>query len=158
AQVQASYPPSVVWRFTLESLALLAWRLPLGVLGTVLNAPPFWLVGVIARRFSTGPDSDATYKLLPSIFLYPLTWLAQAAAAAAFLGSWWGLLAFFLGPIGGFFAIRLHQRADIFLRHARAFLLWRGGSRRLLELRERRRALLGSVERLAARYRGEPPS
>lgn len=164
AQVASEYPPSTVLRFTLRSLFLVLVRMPLGAVGTVLNYLPYRLAGVMARRWSTGPDTDSTYKVFPSLISYPINWLLMAALVG--LGVRWGLDApplaailaglgaLVLGPLSGLSAIRFHQRLDLFLDQARAFLLLRTGRRGVVRLREQRQRVLDAIEGLVRTYLG----
>lgn len=159
-QVASRYPPSQVVGFVLESLALILLRLPLGAVGTVLNALPYTAAGWFADWKSPSRDVDATYKLLASLLFFPLTWLAWSAAAFATAtfgatnvtvgDAWlWALGVLLLGPFTGYFALRFHQRRGLFLRQTRAFLRLRFGGREIEELRRLRRRVRSAVSELA---------
>ena len=63
-------------------LALLAVLLPpVLVLGFVVNAPPFALLNLAARRLAGADKDTATVKILGGVVLYPLAWLTAAAVA-----------------------------------------------------------------------------
>lgn len=140
-------------RFLGKSLWLLAILLPLGLLGTLLNVIPFQLTGLIAKRISATPDTDATYKLFPSLVLYPATWILEGLLIGWWLGPWYGVATTLLGPISGRIAIYFHQRSEYFARQARAFLLLRSGWRDLEHLQQLRRDVLERIEALVERYR-----
>ena len=146
--VIADYPPPVVFRFTIETLNELLARLPLGVIGTVLNFVPFWACDLASRR-APKPDEISTYKIVAALFFYPLTWLLEGVLVGWLLSPAWGVAAALLGPLSGYFAIRLQQHMGSFIRHARAFLFFRAPSARMASLRERRSALLEDMRRLA---------
>jgi 1-acyl-sn-glycerol-3-phosphate acyltransferase len=157
AQVAASYPPSGVLRFVLKSLGLLLVRMPLAVVGTVLNFLPYRVVGRLAERGDRERDVVATYKVIGSMIFYPLTWLVIAIAAGVLWGLWAALGAAVLGPLSALVALRFHERRDYFLRQARAFLLLTSGRRSIGELRRRRGEVLRRVEELAELYRDGVP-
>ncbi|MEM8998502.1 MAG: hypothetical protein AAGF23_27195, partial [Acidobacteriota bacterium] len=149
-QVAAAYPPPVVWRFTVRTLGRLLWQFPLGVTGTVLGVLPFTASDLVARR-SPEPDTDSTYKIVAGMVFYPLFWLLQGIAAGLWLGPWWGVAVGLLGPVGGYYAVKMHQHGGAFLRHARAFVFFRGSGPRIRALRGRRGRILAAVEALAGR-------
>ncbi|MEM1178387.1 MAG: 1-acyl-sn-glycerol-3-phosphate acyltransferase [Acidobacteriota bacterium] len=147
-QVVAAYPQPVVLRFVGRTLRRLLWQLPLGLVGTVLGFLPFWVCDVASKR-SPEPDTDSTYKIVAGLIFYPLFWLLQGLALGWWLGPWWGVGAALLGPLGGYYAIKLHQSGGAFLRHARAFVFFRGSGPRIRALRERRDRILAAVQALA---------
>lgn len=153
AQVASRYPPSLVWRFLGKSLWLLLVLLPLGILGSVLNAIPFQLADRASRQLSKSPDTDATYKIFPALILYPLCWLLQGALIAWLAGPWSGVAVGLLGPISGRVAIYFRQRRDYFARHARAFLLLRSRRPDIEQLRHLRRDVAQRIEALVERHR-----
>ncbi|MDA8019661.1 MAG: lysophospholipid acyltransferase family protein [Thermoanaerobaculia bacterium] len=159
-QVASRYPRSQVIGFVLESLALLLLRFPLGAFGTLMNFLPYQAVGRFASWKSPSPDVDATYKLLASLVFFPLTWLAWSAAAfvaarATVGDAWlWAVAFLLLGPFTGYFALRLHQRRDLFWRQTRAFLRLRIGGRGVDEVRCLRRRVRKAVSELADEWNG----
>lgn len=154
-QVASSYPSRGVVLFALNSLLLLAVRLPLAVLGTVLSIVPYHAVAWAARRFGHNVDETATYKLFGSLVFYPLAWLGEALLAGSFWGARMGILVLVLAPICAFFALRFHQRRDHFLRESRAYLFLKSGRRAVAELRRRRGEILAGLEELARLYQDE---
>ena len=54
---------------------------PVLVLGFVVNAPPFALLNLAARRLAGADKDTATVKILGGVVLYPLAWLTAAAVA-----------------------------------------------------------------------------
>ena len=168
-QVAARYAPEKVWQFTLKSFLLICCRLPLGALGSVLNYLPYRLTGLIAKRLTDSPDVASTYKVFPALVLYPLTWVAWAVVGWAVATYGFGQTDFWLGvvlapailsagPISGYFAIQLHQRMDLFIEQARAFLLLRSSRKGILALKQRRMRLVARVGELADAYRRSGPS
>lgn len=158
-QVATSYPARQVVGFVVESLALILLRLPLGALGTLLNFLPYRAVGRFAKWKSPSPDVDATYKVLASLVFFPLMWLAWSAGAffaaksTGLHAGLWAAIVLLLGPFTGYFALRLHQRRDLFWRQARAFLLLQVGGRGTGELRRLRRRVRAAVSDLAEEWR-----
>ncbi len=168
-QVAARYTPEKIWQFTLKSLLLICFRLPLGALGSVIHYVPYRLTGLIASRLTDSPDVASTYKVFPALVLYPLNWIIWAVIGWASVfwvfgqtDFWTGAVLaatiFLVGPITGYFAIQLHQRTDLFLEQARAFLLLRSSQKRILALKQRRLGLVARVGELAEAYRRSGPS
>lgn len=157
-QVASRYPPWRVVRFVTESLGLLAMRLPLGLLGIVLNVLPYTLVAWIARRYGTTPDVVATYKLFASLLFYPVTWLLEGLAAGLLWGPWAGLAAAVVAPLSAYFGQRFLERRGLLRREARAFFLLHSGRRSMAALRQQRAAVLAAVRDLAAIYEEEEAS
>ncbi|MEM9557271.1 MAG: lysophospholipid acyltransferase family protein [Acidobacteriota bacterium] len=168
AQLASRYPAGLVVRFVLVSLFKIALWLPLGAVGTVLHTAPYLLVDAIARRFGTSPDVESTYKVFPSLVVYPLWWLALASLAGwlgaggwlkgGWLGGLWAALAtLLLAPLAGLAAVRLQQRFDHVVRQSRAFLVLRGvlGDRGVDALRRLRAELLAKVDRLVEIWRSD---
>jgi glycerol-3-phosphate O-acyltransferase/dihydroxyacetone phosphate acyltransferase len=144
------YPPRVVTRYALREGLSLGLGLPLAIWGLVNHAVPYQLTRLIVRALHPEPDTEATYKLLAGLVLFPVCWLAEGwlawrlgggAAAALFVASllptgffalaWWERLARVRRDAGGFF--ELLRRRDL---HAR--------------LLERRRAIMAELRALAA--------
>jgi hypothetical protein len=156
-QVAATYPLPPVLRFLRRTLATLVLRLPLALLGTALNALPYHVVSLVARRVR-GLDQKATWKLVGALVLYPLSWVAEAAAAGWAAGTTrWAVAAavLALAPASGWFALRFHDRRSRLLAEVRAFLLLRTRQRFAHELQARRRAVYQAVAELVDLYRGE---
>jgi hypothetical protein len=162
-QVAARYPLPGVARWLARTLAVLAGWLPLAVVGTALNLPPYLAVTAVARVFGRPEDQRATFKVLPALALYPLTWAAEAwgaarLAAALGAGGEWALAAALAtlaaGPLTGFAALAFHDRRRRLEAEARAFLTLRTRRRLAEELRRRREAVRRGVEELVELYRG----
>jgi 1-acyl-sn-glycerol-3-phosphate acyltransferase len=153
-QVAAAYPPSRVAGWVLRTLVLLLVQAPLAAAGTVVNYLPYRLVGLLAARFGRDADQQATWKLLPALVFYPLTWLALAIVVGLRAGWAWAAVAGLLAAVGGWVAVAFHERRIRLWREARAWLLLRRG-RLKDELRERRRAIAQSIADLVERL---PPS
>ena len=147
-EVAARYSRSYVWRSTLKALTVIAVRSPLGVIGTVMNVLPYRAVAWISRRLADSPDVVSTYKIFPSLVLFPLTWVAWATAAGWAWGWTGGLAALFLAPISGYFAVRFHQRLDLFIGRAKAFFTLRKPGTAIAHLADRRRLVLRQVAEL----------
>jgi hypothetical protein len=164
--VASTYPLPPVARFLRRSLGTLLVRLPLALVGTVLNAVPYQLVSLIGRNVH-GLDQKATWKLLPALVLYPLTWLAEAVAAGWWTARWsgtgwagWllGLGVLALGPLAGWQALRFHDRRSQLLHEAGAFLKLRTRRRFAAELRAEREDIRRRVAELVELYRRESES
>jgi 1-acyl-sn-glycerol-3-phosphate acyltransferase len=162
-QVAARYPLPGVARWLARTLVALAGWLPLAVIGTVLNLVPYLAVTAVARAFGNPEDQRATFKVLPALALYPLTWALEAWAAARLAaaagGEQWALAAALAtlaaGPLTGFAALAFHDRRRRLQAEAKAFLTLRTRRRLAAELRRRREAVRRGVGELAELYRRE---
>ena len=85
----------------------LAWHLPLGALGALLNYLPYRATGWVTRRFARTPDEPATYMVLAALLFFPAGWAINALVAALLGGAWVGLLVAALGPATGYAALDL---------------------------------------------------
>lgn len=154
-QVAAAYPVASVARFTLLTALRLAVLLPLAACGILLNWPTYRLVGGIAARATREPDITATYKVFGGIFLYPLTWVAEAAVGAWLAGTH-GAAAFFsllaAAPATGYFALRFDDRRARLWREARAYLVLRTRQRLAAEIKQARAGAAREVGALAGLY------
>jgi len=122
---------------------------PLAFLGALANFAPYQLVRRIARRVEHEPDQPASFKLLSSLVLYPLTWLALACLGGRLAGIGGGVALLLAGPICGWIAVRFSERAAGLVRGTRAWLALSRDPERFAELRSRRESLRLQVLELA---------
>ena len=99
------------------------------------------------------PNQIATYKLFPSLVLYPLAWIAAGLVAGRWLGALSGLAVALAAPLAGYVALRFHERREALWRETRAFLLLRSKRGPAAELGERRRAVQARIAVLVERWR-----
>lgn len=151
--VAAEYRPREIARFVARSLWLVLIRLPLGLVGMVINFLPFQAAALAAKWLTRSDDRAATHKVLASMVFYPLTWLSLAIALGWIWGLGAGILMLVLGPLAGGVALRLYLRSTLFWDRARAFLLLRSGRPDMAGLKQRRRAAVTAIERLVELYR-----
>jgi glycerol-3-phosphate O-acyltransferase/dihydroxyacetone phosphate acyltransferase len=145
------YAPSVVLRYVAREVVPLLLGLPLALLGLLLHAVPYQLVGLGVRLARPEPDVEATYKIAGGVVIYPLAWAVETWLAARLFGPWVATLLVLALVPSGFFALAWKARLEDVAREATAllhFLARRGLRARLLE---RRGALADELERLAAR-------
>ncbi len=155
-QVAARYPVPGVVRWLMRNVILQGLFLPLALVGMLFNWIPYRVAGWLARRVSQQPDQWATWKLFPSLVLYPIFWLLAAVLAFFRGGSpWWGAAALWVAPLTGWFAMRYQQRRGDWWQETRAFLLLKTRRRIAGELRQRRAAAYAAVSELAQRYLAE---
>ncbi|HEV8632024.1 MAG TPA: hypothetical protein VGV61_17045, partial [Thermoanaerobaculia bacterium] len=87
----------------------------------------------------------------------PLFWGGEALLAGWRWGGWAAMAVLFLGPIGGWAAVRFRDRLRWLRTEARAYLLLRGG-RLGTELRRRRDQVRDELLALAAELGEEAPA
>jgi 1-acyl-sn-glycerol-3-phosphate acyltransferase len=152
-QVGSLYPRTMVAAFVWRSIVRMGLSLPLAIIGTVLNWLPYRVCGAIADRYQDLPDVQATYKVFPAIFLYPLTWALEAVAAAMLLGSpWAAAVVAVVAPASGWVAALFHQRRERLTHETRAFLLLKSHRRLITDLRQRRQDLYDRISELVRLY------
>ncbi|HEY9286331.1 MAG TPA: lysophospholipid acyltransferase family protein, partial [Pyrinomonadaceae bacterium] len=94
---------------------------PLALAGALLHYPTYKLTGSLATRFSNkSDDMISTIKIVASMLLFPLTWLALALVGYA-LGGWAAAAVVLLvAPLAGWTAVRFSEKMDDFVGGARA--------------------------------------
>lgn len=144
------------WRtaaaFVGRTLARLLVASPVAVLGTALNVVPWLAVDAISRRVGEA-NQVATYKLFPSLLIYPSTWGLEALAAGHWLGCGAAAALALVAPPAGWVALRWHERREVLWRETRAFLVLRNRRRVAEELRARRAAVASAAGVLVERWR-----
>ena len=91
----------------------LALNLPVGLVGSLLNAIPYQLTGWVTRRFARTPDEPATYMLITALLAFPASWLAIGLVATFVAGPMAGALFASLAPITGASALRLREAGRV---------------------------------------------
>jgi len=158
AQVTADYSIRPALRFALRTLARILVAAPVALLGTLLNVLPYFVVGLIAGRVRDEPNQIATYKLFPSLVVYPTAWVVEGVAAGLWLGALSGIALALAAPLAGYVALRFHERREALWRETRAFLLLRSRRGPAAELLERRREVERCFAVLIERWRATQPS
>lgn len=151
-QVASEYPPTLVARFLLRAALDLLLLLPAGLLGAVLHWLPYKIPRWTVRLLPLDRDQHASYKLMISLFLFPVFW-GLGAYWLWRLGGW-GIAAPFLvaAPLCGYVALRLKERLERLVDEARAYLVLRGEGSPARRLKARRGAVLESLRRLVETY------
>ncbi|HJQ35217.1 MAG TPA: lysophospholipid acyltransferase family protein [Pyrinomonadaceae bacterium] len=125
-------------------VAVFVLLLPAALAGAVLHYPAYKLAGVLATRFAREYDDVlSTFKIAAALLFFPLTWGVLAFVLYRVAG-WWGLFAALVcAPLSGLVALRTREEFGRFAAGTRAalfFLRQRSFFRRLLEERRRIRA------------------
>jgi 1-acyl-sn-glycerol-3-phosphate acyltransferase len=128
---------------------------PLAAVGFFLHYPAYRLTGALATRLSRASDDVvSTIKIVASMLLFPLTWIALASAAGWWAG-WWGVLfALAVAPLCGWIAVWFAEQLDGFVGGARAlrfYLTRRWFFKELLAERRRLREEIAALGEEAAR-------
>ncbi|MEN8185110.1 MAG: 1-acyl-sn-glycerol-3-phosphate acyltransferase [Myxococcota bacterium] len=144
----AAYPWTKVALYVSDRLPVVVAVFPAAALGTLLNWVPYRLAGVVASRVERSPDLPATFKLMTSLVLFPLTWILEVALVGGALGFWPGVLMAVAAPVSGGFALLFHERHESFWSELRAWAVLRLRRGRVAEVRARRRALREEVSAL----------
>jgi 1-acyl-sn-glycerol-3-phosphate acyltransferase len=126
--------------------------LPIFAYGAIVNALPYFLPRVIARRVARKETDYATARLLASVVAFPLFWGLETWIVWSALGVAWGLLFLVSLPVSGLLAYRYLGgvgRLRSQLRFGLLALRQRPAAGRLLEAR---RAIIAELERAQADY------
>lgn len=143
------YRAGAVWRFTLREGAALIGALPLALWGSLVHFVPYQVAGAAARALRPEPDVEATYKIVASVLLYPLAWLAEAWIAWR-LGGAPLVVVFVLALLpSGFLALTWRERLARFATEARAFARFVLDRDLDAQLAARRDALVAELRELA---------
>jgi 1-acyl-sn-glycerol-3-phosphate acyltransferase len=151
-QIGSVYPKLMVSAFAWRSAVRLLLLLPLALIGTLLNWLPYRVCGAIADRFEHLPDVQATYKVFPAIFLYPLTWTIEIVAAWLIGGTPAAAVIAVLAPTTGWIAAVFNQRRQRLALETRAYLLLRSHRKLVLDLKQRRQELWDRISELVDLY------
>jgi len=131
-------------KLLLRSLTMLA-LLPLAIPGALLHLPVGWIAATVGERFSYEQDDIATLKVLATIFLLPLLYLAVALLVGINFGPWWALLAIVSLSFSFLASVRLLEaEAGLFLSMVSVLRLTRLG-RDVDDLRETRADLVRKI-------------
>jgi glycerol-3-phosphate O-acyltransferase / dihydroxyacetone phosphate acyltransferase len=139
--VTANYPWPYVAGYASDRVVSLVGRLPFAILGYLLNAIPYHVVGRIAALVEHEGDQPATFKLLAGFFLFPITWAIEAALAAGLWGTRGALAMAVIAPATGWTALRFYERNESFWNESLAYLTLRVVPHRAAELRVLRRMM-----------------
>lgn len=154
-QVASSYPRSRVARFVGLTTVRLLLYLPVAMVGTLLNWLPYKIPGWLIRRLGLEhrANEPATYKVIVSVVLFPLFWLAESLLAGRIWGPAAGLGMVLFAPFSGFIALLFHEHLERFRDESRAYLLRRSRSRLIRELAPLRQSIYEEVAELAELHR-----
>ena len=92
---QLRYPISFGYAFrkiALRALTMLL-LLPIAIPGALVHLPVGWIAATVGERFSYELDDVATLKVIATILLLPLIYVAIALTVGANFGAGWALLA-----------------------------------------------------------------
>ena len=144
-----AYPPGAVLRYARREGASLALLFPLALWGIVVHAFPYHLIALVTRLVRPSPDTEATFKIVAGLVLYPLCWIAEGWLVWR-IGGPWRLAVFvvMLAPTG-VLALTWRERWDRVRRDARAFVQFLVNRDLHSRLLARRHALAEEMEHLA---------
>ena len=91
-------------------MGLVAAVFPVAAVGTLIHWVPYRLAGIVAARVEQNPDLPATFKLMASMFFFPVTWALVAFGVGRVAGFWPGVVALLVAPATGWFALLFHER------------------------------------------------
>jgi len=147
-QVAARYPIlSVIW-FTVRAAVVLLLRLPLGLIGIILNGVPYRIVAFLADRVAPDSEEIATYKLYGSMLLFPLAWALETVLVWRLRDLDTAIGMAILGPLSGYIAMRLQQHGEQVWTEAAGYLRLRSSARLREALKADRDRIAGELAAL----------
>jgi glycerol-3-phosphate O-acyltransferase / dihydroxyacetone phosphate acyltransferase len=141
--------PAAIARHLLTRVLPVLCLAPLALAGAVLHYPTYKLTGYLATRLADKSDDVvSTIKIVASMLLFPLTWLALAVAA--YLAGGWiaAAVTVVLAPLAGWTAVRFSEEMDGFVGGARAVGFYLTRRRFFKELLVERRRLREEMQAL----------
>lgn len=137
-------------KILLRSLTMIA-LLPLAIPGALVHLPVGWIAATVGERFSYELDDVATLKVIATILLLPLIYVAIAVLVGMNFGPWWALAAMVALSFSFAASVRLIEaEAGLLLSMLSLLRLTRLGSE-VEELRAKRTELVNTVRALADR-------
>lgn len=134
---------------TFTALVVALFLAPPALVGALVHAPAYNLIGPLAARLSRG-DSDvvATIKVLGAFVFFPLTWIALGTAAGLAWSLPLGLLVCLALPLCGYLALLLLERWDATVAALRALGLSLFRRRAFARLLAERAAIAAEIRSL----------
>ena len=137
-------------RHLVARAALFLLLAPVALVGLLLHYPAYRLAGFLSVKFSGDYDDViSTIKIVAAMLLFPLTWVALAAAGWVYFGWWAGLAAAALVPPAGFVALRFAEAFESFVGSLRALAFFAAERRFFRRLLQERQAIRREILRLA---------
>ncbi len=150
-QLRVSVTPGYAFRkIVLRSITMLA-LLPAAIPGAMVHLPVGWVAAAVGERFSYEKDDVATLKVLATILLLPLIYLAIAILIGVYFGILWAIVAVIVLPFSFVASVRLIEaEAGLLISILSLLRLTRLG-KEVDELRATRSDLVNRIRALADR-------
>jgi glycerol-3-phosphate O-acyltransferase / dihydroxyacetone phosphate acyltransferase len=151
----AEVRPAEAVRWTVRQLPLVA-VLPVALAGEAAFWIPRWVTTRIAATFTQaeGPESLVTHRVIGGFIIFVLWFLLVAVAVGFVAGPWWGVLAFVVLPLWGWWTLAITDRRRQAWAAVRRFFLRHTQREWLAAMRERQAWLAGRLRELYARVTG----
>ncbi|MCH7823109.1 MAG: 1-acyl-sn-glycerol-3-phosphate acyltransferase [Proteobacteria bacterium] len=137
-------------KMILRLLTMLA-LLPVAIPGALLHLPVGWIASSVGKRFSYEMDDIATLKVISTILLLPVLYLAIAIAVGINVGFWWAIFAVAALSFSFIASVRLMEAEVSLLNSVWSILRLARLGGELDDLRATRAALVEKVRSLAER-------
>lgn len=125
--------------------------LPLAIPGALLHLPVGWLAAIVGERFSYEMDDVATLKVIATILVLPVLYVAIAVVIGIYIGTVWALLAVLALALSFFSSVRLMEaQTSLFVSMLALIRLTRLRDD-VDALRKTRAELVSDIRRLADR-------
>jgi len=117
----------------------------------LLHLPVAWIAATVGKRFSYEMDDVATLKVVATLVLLPLMYIAIATWIGVEFGPWWAVVTVVLLSVSFFASVKLFEvQASLFVSMLSLFRLARLG-REVTELRAQRSSLVRRIRALVDR-------
>jgi glycerol-3-phosphate O-acyltransferase / dihydroxyacetone phosphate acyltransferase len=146
ADVPPRYAPGNVVVHIVRRGVWVALGLPLGLLGTILWAPPYFTTRFAMTRLDLKEDVIATYKLAAALVLFPIAYAGWAILAWWLGGAPWLIATLVILPPLGLIAIHWRIRWERLAEDARLFLRLFRQPARIDRIAEDRRTLVAEFD------------
>jgi len=114
-QLRKPVAPGQAFRRLMTRLLTMLVLLPIAIPGALLHLPVGWAAAVFGEKFSYEMDDIATIKVIATISILPILYLAIAALVAGYFGIWWAIAAVVGLTISFFTSVRLLEaEANLF--------------------------------------------
>lgn len=152
AQIASTYPTDQVARYAIRMIGLLFVRLPVAIVGSVLNWLPYRIADWVARPYGATPDKPASKKVVAGLFAFPITWAAETMIAWRFWGGGSAIAVAIVAPLSGYVAMGFHEDRSRFTEEIQVYLKLRRHHQTWDALRDHRAAICAKVIDLADTY------
>jgi len=125
------------WRatiFMIRELEVIVFGFPFAAWGALNHFIPYYLVRIVALRFSREKDQVATNVVFTGVVVFPIFYLVQITVTWLYLPALWAGIYTLTLPFFGYLSLLYRDRVGAILQRGRAFMkfLWTPGLQKRL--------------------------